>query len=183
MWLVLIGLVVASEVPLAAEGGVGVAFPHAGLGLAPAVRLTAGAEVIEHIQIGVDLDWRLPGTTTVTLNDPALDGPVEFRTGQWVGAVGARGDYVGGDPEGFGYRGGLTLGAARIGQKIRGDHGVSTESRGAIWLRPEAAALVGGAGPGQVAAGLYWSLVPGNIDTLGGAGNVLGLHLGYRMTL
>ena len=181
MWILLIGSALAGA-PMAVEAGATLSLPHANLGPGPGLRILGELSPQENIFVGIEADARAAGSSSVTLSGPELNGDIDLKTGQSQLALGLRGSYIAGDEEGISYRGGLSLGAARLTQAVHSDAGKSTERLSSLWIRPEGGVLMT-LGPGRLTASLYWNLAPANLEILGKGGSTLGLGVGYRIAL
>lgn len=182
MWWVLAMGLAAAETPVGLEVGAGLALPHAGLGIAPGLRLLGEAEVTDDVWVGGEADARFPGTRKDELNSPDLATGIDYKTGQTALSLGARGSWTPGDPDGLRWRVGGSLGASRVTQRFETDAGVTREGASSPWIRPEGG-MVLALGPGFLTAGLYWSISPARLEILGGGGSVFGLGVGWRHEL
>lgn len=182
MWAILAmaGLAAAEAPPVGVEGGLALAMPHAGLGPAPGLRLLVDVQVADAVWVGGEGDARFPGAARFELSGDGLANDVELRTAQTALSLGARAAWTPGDADGLRWRVGGALGATRLLQKVEGDAGKTVEGAASVWIRPEGG-IVYALGPGFLTAGLYWSISPTQLDLLGGAGNVLGVVVGWRM--
>ena len=181
MWMFLL-MSAHGAAPIALEAGPHVALPHARLGLAPGLRLLGEIEATDGLWLGVEGEARLPGAGTTDLRGPNLVDPVDLRSSQTAWSAAGRIDWIPtGDAE-LRPRVGMALGAARLIQASRTDAGVSREAASSLWLKPELGALLT-VGPGFLTAGAYWAIAPTRMETLGGAGNAVGLGVSWRQPL